>query len=108
MQTQTNHHGEKGQLESRVEFLEKTVHEVRDAVKSIDGSLKELVRLEVAHAETRNGLERAFLEINDHESRLRKIEEDMPTMRMTRGWVITAVIGIVGILGLAVAKMVLI
>jgi len=101
-------HGEKDQLESRVDFLEKTVHEVRDAVRSIDGSLKELVRLEVAHAETRNGLTRAFLEINDHEERLRKIEAEMPTMRMARGWVVSGVIGLVALLGLAVAKGVLI
>lgn len=106
MPAQTQH-GEQAHLESRVDFLEKTVHEVRDAVRSIDESLRELVRLEVAHAETRNGLTRAFLELNDHEDRLRRIEADMPTMRMARGWVVSGVIGLVGLLGIALASLVI-
>ena len=106
MPAQTQH-GEQAHLESRVVFLEKAVEQVRDAVKSIDGSLKELVRLGVAHEQTRETLSRVWLELEDHEKRLRQIEVDMPTMRLARGWVVSGVVGLVGLLGLALAKLVL-
>lgn len=93
-------------LETRVTFLERAVDEIRDAVKSIDGSLQVLARLETSHSETRNAIGRAFSEIEDHEKRLRAIEEDMPTMRLARGWVIGGMAAIVGLLCIAIFKLV--
>jgi hypothetical protein len=101
------HHHEKSPLESRVVFLERAVEQMRDAVKSIDGSLKELVRLGVAHEQTRDAISRAFQEIEDHEARLRQIEVDMPTIRLIRGWVLMAVVGVFGIVGIGLVGMML-
>jgi DNA repair ATPase RecN len=93
-------------LENRVSHVEKAVDEIRDAAKSIDASLKVLARLEVAHGETREGLGRAFKDIEDHEDRLREIEKDMPTLKQAHGWVVSGVIAVVGLAGLAVWKVV--
>ena len=93
-------------LEYRVASLEAVVREVKDAVKSIDTSLQTLARLEVHHAETRDGLARAFAEIQDHETRVRVIEGEMPTVKLIRNWVIGGVISSVGMIGAAVIHLV--
>lgn len=103
-------------LEFRVSSLEKVVGEIGQSVKSIDGSLQALTRLEARHAETRDGLARAFAavqrledeDLKDHENRLRVMEADMPTVRLIRGWVIAGVIGVVSLVGVAVVGIVLI
>lgn len=94
-------------LFSRVTNLENVVDEVKNAVKSIDQSLRTLASLEVKHEETRNGLNRAFTEIGDHETRMRTMENEMPTLKLVRGWVIAGVVGIMGILGVAILHLVL-
>lgn len=89
-------------LEYRVASLEAVVREVKDAVKSIDISLQTLARLEARHAETREGLERSFAELHDHETRIRNIESEMPTVKLIRNWVITGVVGGISIVGSAI------
>jgi len=86
----------------RVTSLERVVKEVADSVKSIDQSLKTLARLEVKHEETRSSVIRAFQEINDHETRLRDIEAEMPTVKLVRNWIIAGVVGMLGLAGLAI------
>lgn len=93
-------------LDFRVTNLEKVVERVSKAVESIDESLKTLTRLDVKHDETSKGLNRAFLEIDDHEKRIRNIEEEMPTTKLIRGWVIAGVVGVLGMMGVAMIKMV--
>lgn len=95
-------------LEFRVTNLEGMVGEIRSAVKSIDGSLKTLAALEAHHSETRASVGRAFTDINDHEDRLRKVEADLPTMRLVRNWVIAGVLGCTSLVGVAVAGMVIV
>jgi septation ring formation regulator EzrA len=123
-QKEQSHHGEilYSRVSERVTALEDVVSEVREAIKSIDSSLRTLAALEVKHEETRNGLNRAFQEIQHHEVRIRtleldapkkgderisEIEREMPTMKMVRGWVIAGVTGIMGILGVAVLHLVM-
>lgn len=50
-------------IEYRVESLESSVDEIKDAVRSIASSLQTLTRLEVQHAQTKSNMERAFDEI---------------------------------------------
>lgn len=94
-------------MEYRLSALEGSVGEIRQAVKSIDASLQVLARLEQRHAETRDGLERAFKELADHESRMRIVEIEMPTTKLVRGWIITAVVGTLGIVGVTALKLVM-
>lgn len=100
-------------IELRVSNLESTVNEIREAVKSIDRSMQTFARLEVHHSETRDALGRAFAEIEelkkeqreylkDHETRIRMIEQEMPTTKLVRGWIIAGVIGLVAIVGMAI------
>lgn len=79
-------------LEYRISTLETAFLEMRTAVKSIDGSLQSLARLELRHAETRDGLARAFASLEKLENRLRTIETEMPTMKLIRNWVVGGVI----------------
>ena len=95
-----------GILEFRVANLEGAVDEIRGAVKSIDSSLRVLTRLEERHQETRESLERAFKSLSDHETRLREIEKDQPTMKMTRNWVITGVIAMIGMVTISTTKII--
>lgn len=94
-------------LEYRVNALEAVVGEVKNAVKSIDTSLQTLASLEVHHAETRDGLERAFSEIGDHENRVRAIESEMPTIKLIRNWVVGGVLACVSMVGAATINLVL-
>lgn len=94
-------------LDMRVTNLEKVVERVSQAVESIDDSLKVLTRLDVKHDESNKGLDRAFINIKDHETRIHGLELEMPTMKLVRGWVITGSIALVGLVGLTVIKMVL-
>lgn len=93
----------------RLDALEDDVSEVKTAIKSIADSLRTLAALEAHHAETRDGLGRAFTAIDDHEKRLRAIEQNLPVLKLTSGWVqkigwlvVSAVVG--GLLLLVVKK----
>lgn len=105
-------------IEFRVRNLEATVGEIKAAVTSIDRSLQTLTQLEAHHAETRDGLQRAFEAIkevatkqeklnDDYEERLRLIESQMPTLKLVSNWVIGGVLGTIGIVGTAAIVLVL-
>ena len=94
-------------LDVRVTNLEKVVERVSTAVESIDESLKMLTRLDVKHDEASKGLDRAFVNIKDHETRIHGLELEMPTMKLVRGWVITGSIALVGLMGVSIANLVL-
>jgi len=94
-------------LNVRVTNLEKVVERVSDAVKSIAESLQMLTRLDVQHDESRSGLGRAFVAIEDHEKRMRSMESEMPTLKLVRGWAIGGMATFAGAFGLAIIALVL-
>lgn len=95
---------QQGVLEFRVSNLENAVLKIERAVESIDSSLKVLAQLEAHHAATREDLVRFARVTDDHETRLRKIEEEMPTVKIVNRWIMTGVVGIVGTVALALFK----
>lgn len=85
----------------RLTMIEKTL-------EAVSMNLKQLTELEIKHIETREALGRAFDELANQGKRITDVELEMPTMRLTRGWIIAGVIGIVAAVGLAVVRLILI
>lgn len=84
----------------RLTMIEKTL-------VSISDSLHQLASLEQKHAETRDGLGRAFTQLDNQNNRLRDVELELPTLKLVRGWIIAGVIGVFGVLGISLFKLVL-
>ncbi len=93
-------------LNVRVTNLERVVERVSTAVESIDESLKTLTRLDVKHDETRDGLGRAFISIEDHEKRMRAIEAEIPTMKLGRGWFFAGITGFIAFIGAVILRLI--
>jgi chromosome segregation ATPase len=91
-------------IEYRLGTLEASVTEIKSAVSSIDKSLQKLTSLEERHQETRNALNRAFTQIEDHEFRLRHVEKEAPVTKLVRNWIIAGVTGIIGMAAIALAS----
>lgn len=75
---------------------------IDETLKSVAGSLTEMVRLEERFAaqSERQTADRAV--IADHETRIGDIEKILPPLMEARRWVIAGVIGIVAMVGLTV------
>lgn len=82
----------------RLAMIEKTL-------QAISENLTQLASLEQKHIETRDAVGRAFDTLAEHNDRLRGIENEMPTLRLVRGWVISGMVGILALLGVAVFKL---
>ncbi len=78
---------------------------IEETLKAISENLKQLAQLEQKHIETREALGRAFEQIEGHDERLRGVEQEMPTLKLIRGWVISGVLGIIGLLGVTIFKL---
>ena len=79
---------------------------IEETLASIGENLRQLTSLEQKHVETRQALERAFNELDKQDERIRKLELEMPTLQLIRNWVIAGVLSCIGMLGLAVFKVV--
>jgi chromosome segregation ATPase len=91
-------------VEYRLGALEASFTEIKGAVTSIDKSLQKLTSLEESHQETRNALNRAFAQIEDHEFRLRHVEKEAPVTKLVRNWIIAGITGIIGMAAIALAS----
>lgn len=96
-----------GVLDYRLDVVEKDVGEIKNAIKSIAGSLQTLTRLEERHLETRESLNRAFDALAAHEKRIQKLEVQAPTTKLITSWVIAAATGSFVIVIFALAQDVL-
>lgn len=81
----------------RLEMIEKTLQAIAE-------SLERLAALEAKHVETREAISRVFVALDKHETRIHHVEVEMPTLKLTRGWIISAVVGIFGIITILIAK----
>lgn len=81
----------------RLEMIEK-------ALTSISKSLEQLATLEQKNHETNQALGRAFKAIESQDDRIKKIELEMQTLTMVRGWIIAGVVGCAGLLGMTLFK----
>jgi chromosome segregation ATPase len=126
-------------LAHRVDAVETTIreaiNEIRDGIREIASNTGKLAVLEERHAETRDGLNRAFAEISrlqagkceqaacssvkaaaqslesrmeSLEGRASAIEIALPPLKEARSWVVSGMVGIVAIIGLAVVALVVV
>jgi len=95
-------------LEHRVGEVERAVSDIRDAVHSISEAVQAIAALEERHAETTRALGRAFTAIQDVDTRVRAIEVVLPGLKEIRRWVIAAVLGIVGLVGVGLIGVVVV
>ena len=92
--------------EVRLRMLEGNHDELQEAVKSIRDSLQSLVRLEERHIETKQSINRAFVELKSVDDRVKDIEIEIPALKEVRGWIITGVLGVMGLVGIALLTLV--
>jgi len=69
------------------------------AMERVADQMGVLVSLQQQYIETREAIARAFKAQEDHERRIREMENEMPTLRMTSRWVIAGVIGMICLMG---------
>lgn len=101
--------------EHRLSAVERAVVKISEAVERIAENTAQIANLEVRHAETRDGLERAFDEIGKIQgeskaldSRVQVIEQSMPGLTETRTNINRVIWGLAGMVGLALVGLVLV
>ena len=99
-------HARLSAIECEQAEFRQAVREIRDLSQRQADSLESLVRLEERHGESREALSRAFATLKDHDTRMGAIEREMPGLLETRRWVVSGIIGLVAIIGIAVAGLV--
>jgi uncharacterized coiled-coil DUF342 family protein len=75
--------------------------EVKESLKEIAKSLNILAVLEEKHTNTAKSLDRAFTEIGEIQKRCEEMEKKLPNLVLASGWVFKAILGILGLLGVA-------
>lgn len=97
-------------VERDQEGMKAIAAEVRDNSKEIAQALQNLCmlmsKMESSHTSLESAVTRAFNDLEDHELRMRVIENEMPTVKLTRNWMVAGVIGVVGLVGLALIELV--
>ena len=78
---------------------------IESTLKAVSENLITLSHLEQKHVETKDALARAFNSVGDLNNRMREVESEMPTLKLIRAWVIAGVIGILGLLGVTLFKL---
>jgi hypothetical protein len=82
-------------LAERLKNVTCDVTEIKSDVKTLITTIATLVSIERTQASQAKALD-------NHEQRIGVIERDMPGLREMRGWVITSVIGLIGVVVAAV------
>lgn len=90
-------------LAERIDRITSDISEIKIAVNRLAGDMERVIRLEERHATHSEALTRAFTRVETIEIRLAKLEAEVPITRMVRGWVISGVVGVVGLLGTQMA-----
>ncbi|UIF90869.1 hypothetical protein [Cupriavidus sp. UYPR2.512] len=99
--------------EAQMQAHELRIRAVEGAVEKIADSMQQLVRLEERHAETRLGLDRAFVAIERRKEenerlaeRVAKIERDMPGLIESRKWMVMGILATIGFVGVGLLALV--
>jgi hypothetical protein len=87
-------------VSSELRNIAQDLGEIKHGMKNVQISQnaqgERLIRMEERHDTHKSALDRAFTSIKDHDNRIQQIELEQPMTKMVRGWVITAVLAMVG------------
>ena len=78
------------------------LNRIEDTLEKVSETLGKLAVLEQRHIETREAIERSFSEIKALNERMRAVELDMPMLRHVKNWIVSGVVAVVGVVGMAV------
>lgn len=95
-------------MEMRMALVEKEQAEFHEVITDIRDILEKLVRLEERHTESREALGRAFVELQANRKDIDAIKIALPPLQETRKWVVSGIIGLVGMVLVALVGMVII
>lgn len=82
------------------------LNRIEDTLEKVSETLGKLAVLEQRHIETREAIERSFSEIKALNERMRVVELDMPMLRQIKNWIVSGVVAVVGVVGMAVWEVV--
>ena len=82
------------------------LNRIEDTLEKVSETLGKLAVLEQSHIETLEAIERSFSEIKALNERMRVVELDMPMLRQIKNWIVSGVVAVVGVVGMAVWEVV--
>lgn len=91
-------------LNHKIQTLHEDVTEVKNALNKLTDAVTKLALLEERQLHAAAAQERAFAALERVESRLHKLEQYMPTAKRTSVWVDRAVLFVLGLVAMYVAK----
>jgi len=87
-------------MQQQMDRLVVDVSEIKSTLKELSSSMERVARLEERHTNNSDAISRAFAKLEDHDSRMMRLETEAPLTRMVRRWVIAGVIGVAGVVGI--------
>lgn len=98
---------EVGELRGTVKEVDRKVDDLRTGMGKLADAMTSVVRLEVQHQQVSLNLQAMHTQQTAIEKRMDTVERLMPGLIETRAWVIRWVIGVVGLVGVAVVTIAL-
>lgn len=95
-------------IEVQLEHVVEEQRRTNGVLEDIGDALRLFAVMEAKQHEDRKAIERALKEIESTQQRVSTIENELPVVRMASSWVFKAVIGAMGILGVAALAVVLV
>lgn len=89
---------DKDLVAAHIEALREDMSEVKASMSRMAEAMERLARIEERQSSTNDSVRRAFVQLENHDKRIQKLEESAPINRLVSGWVITGVVACIGLL----------
>jgi hypothetical protein len=88
-------------LEERILAVSSDMGDVKKSLAEIASALRSLAVLEEKHSTAQEAIKRCFKVTDEHEERIKAVEAVLPNLLLASGWIFKAVLGVLGLLGMA-------
>jgi len=95
-------------IDAKLEHMSKDLARMSGAVDGVNAGMQTLGRVEQAQQHMLDMLKDGATRMGDHEARIQTIEREMPGLRELRRYVIAGVLAGVGMIGVALVKLVIV